>query len=150
MERLIHYFRMAATSAALPESMFFRKGLPVPKLARYQGYSVRKAQSLGGMARQGHAFTVMLWERLDGNQAAVIVQMIEAAESTGGGVGRGVIYQTLPKTSGGASGVWIDVHGYAIMPEFVPDPDSDGKSFSNVELRLNNVTIDNEPSTVMT
>lgn len=138
-------FRLATSEAGLTN--FFILGLPRPQLAQFSDHSARRPQDQGGVARLGYNVASLLFVRLSLRQARAIDALILAAEATGGS-GNGTLYLTLPKTL--ASNVWIDVSGIAERPDWanLVDPDSDGRSYANVELRLNNATIVNDPSTV--
>lgn len=140
-------FRLATSQAGLVGANFFILGLPAPQVAFYNDHSATRPQAQGGMARHGYNNAQLLWTRLWVHEAAIIERAIETAEAAGG-VGNGTLYLTLPKTL--ASPVWIDISGIAIRPDWsnLVDPESEGRSYANVVLRLNNAAILNEPSTV--
>ena len=142
------FYRVGTSSGTLENGNFFVRGLPPPRQAIYNDHTVRRAQGAGGQSRQGYNNAEVLWERLDSQQANAIRELIETAETTGG-QGNGTLWLTLPNTTAGTSGVaWIDVSGIAVMPEWVPTEQGHGVAYENVVLRLNDCTIEAEPSTV--
>jgi hypothetical protein len=140
-------FRIATSLAGLETGNFFVLGLPAPQIAFFNDHSTTRSQAQGGTARLGYNVASVLWPRLSMVEASIIQKMIEAVEATGG-EGNGTLYLTLPKTL--ASGVWIDISGIAKRPDWanLVDPDSEGQSYANVRLDLNDCTIEAEPSTV--
>ena len=143
------YFRIATSLAGLENGNFFVLGLPEPVDADYNDHTTRRPQGGGGESRQGYNNAFVLWDRLDSQQANVLEDLILTAEVTGG-QGNGTIYLTLVNTTAGSSGVaWIDISGVAIMPEWTPTPRTFGKAYDNVVLRLNDCTIEAEPSSVL-
>lgn len=140
-------FRIATSLAGLATGNFFVLGLPTPQIAFFNDHSVTRPQAQGGVARLGYNVASILWARLSMVEASIIEAMIDTAEAAGG-VGNGTLYLTLPKTL--ASTVWIDISGRAKRPDWanLVDPDSEGRSYSNVRLDLGNCTIESEPSSV--
>lgn len=129
---------------------FLARGLPPPELPIFEPFSTRRPASQGGESRQGYKSISLLWNRLDALQAYVLYTIIAAAEATGG-QGNGTLWLTLPRTDGSAPGSnWVDVSGIVSLPRFEPDPQSDGRTYPNVVLRLNAVVIQNEPSNIFT
>lgn len=140
-------FRIATSLAGLETGNFFVLDLPTPQIAFYNDHSTTRSQAQGGTARLGYNVASLLWPRLSMVEASIIQVMIKAAEAAGG-VGNGTLYLTLPKTL--ASSVWIDISGIVKRPDWanLVDPDSEGQSYANVRLDLNNCTTLAEPSTV--
>lgn len=140
-------FRIATSLAGLETSNFFVLGLPTPQIAFFNDHSTTRSQAQGGTARLGYSVAGLLWPRLSMVEASIIQVMIDVAEAAGG-VGNGTLYLTLPKTL--ASAVWIDISGKAKRPDWanLVDPDSEGRSYANVRLDLNNAIVESEPSTV--
>lgn len=140
-------FRIATSLAGLETGNFFVLDLPTPQLAFFNDHSTTRSQAQGGTARLGYSVASLLWPRLSMVEASIIQKMIEAVEAVGG-EGNGALYLTLPKTLAG--NVWIDISGKAKRPDWanLVDPDSEGQSYANVRLDLNNCTIEAEPSTV--
>ena len=142
------YYRVATSEAGLDTGYFLARGLPPPDLVTFDSFSTRRPASQGGESRQGYRSCSVLWNRLDSLQASIIYDIIEAAETTGG-EGNGTLWLTLPRTDGSAVGQnWVDVSGIALLPAFETEPQSNGRSYPNVVLRLNNVTVQNEPSNI--
>lgn len=142
-------YRIATTQAGLETGYFLAYDIPMPELVSFQPFTNRRPQSTGGQARQGYLFCTLLWSRLDAGQAYIIEALIEAAETTGG-IGNGTLYLTLPRADASAGGVnWVDVSGIAVMPQWETEQQSHGQTYSNVQLRLNNVTVESEPSSAV-
>lgn len=128
---------------------FVARGLPPADLATFQEYTSRRPQSTGGQARQGYANMSVLWDSLTALQAYTLRKLIDDAETTGGS-GNGTLWLTVPQSDASSPGQgWVDVSGIAIMPDWEPVQDSHGTLYENVVLRLNNVTVENDPSTVL-
>jgi hypothetical protein len=141
-----HRYRLSLSEAGLSTgSNFFILQLPRPDLVTYADHAARFPAGRGGESRQGFESVSLLWNRLSASQAATLRRFIEAAEATGG-QGNGTLYLTLPKANAGGQ-YWIDVSGVALMPEWTPEG-SEAQGYANVLLRLNAVTVENEPSTV--
>lgn len=143
------FYRIAITLAGLEKGAnFFLLGLPKPDQVSFNDHAVRRPQGGGGEGRHGHSNIRLLWLRFLAEQANVLRTLIEAAEVTGG-QGNGTIYLTLPKTIATSAGVaWVDISGIAIMPPWETLASTDGLVYENVILRLNDVTVEAEPSTV--
>jgi hypothetical protein len=144
-------FRMATALADLAQGAnFFVLGIREPTLAYFVDHVVRYSQSRGGQARQGYNQATLFWDELNPAEAAVIKAKIEAAEALTE-PGNGTLYVTLPKNDASShSPGWVDVSGVAVMPQWVPEQNSKGWIFSNVTLLLNNVTVETEPSSLVT
>lgn len=145
------YYRIGLTLAGLEKGAnFFVLGLPPPNLSTFQPDSVRQPGGQGGERRQGFIQVSLLWLELTLDQGFIIYDLITQAEATGG-QGNGTLYMTVPRLDGSAGGVsWVDVSGVGVMPQFAVLQDTRGLLYENVVLRLNNVTVEASPSTVMT
>lgn len=142
------YYRIATSEAGLATGYIFARGLPPPDLVTFDPFSVRRPASQGGESRQGYKSVSLLWNKLDSKQASVIYNLISTAEASSG-EGNGTLWATLPKVDGASPGInWIDVSGIALLPTFETEPQSNGQTYPNVVLRLNNVTVENEPSNI--
>lgn len=142
------YYRVATSEAGLDTGYFVARGLPPPDLVTFEPFSTRRPASQGGESRQGYRSCSVLWNRLDSLQATAIYTLIETAETTSG-EGNGTLWMTLPRADASAPGVnWVDVSGIALLPNFETEPQSNGQTYPNVVLRLNDVTIQNEPSNI--
>lgn len=142
------FYRIATSSAGLATGNFVVWGLPTPDASPFRDHTTRSQQGGGGEGRHGHNNAEILWNRLTAELAKVIQDLIETAEVTGG-QGNGTLHATLPKglaKSDGAS--WIDISGVAIMPQWEPTRRLDGLAYDNVILRLNDCTVEADPSTV--
>jgi hypothetical protein len=141
-----HRYRLATTEAGLATGAnFFILGLPRPDLVTYADHAARFPAGRGGESRQGFEGVSVLWNRLSASQAATLRRKIEAAEVTGG-AGNGTLYLTLPSANAGGLH-WLDVSGIALMPEWTPEG-GEAQGYANVLLRLNAVTVENDPSNV--
>lgn len=142
------YYRVATTEVGLNTGYFVGRGLPPPDLVTFEPFSTRRPASQGGESRQGYKSCSILWNRLDALQANIIYELIATVEAASG-EGNGTLWLTLPRVDGSAPGInWVDVSGIAQLPAFETEPQSDGWTYPNVILRLNNVTIENEPSNI--
>ena len=140
------YLRIATTEAGLATGNFHVRGLPEPATIILVDHSVKQPQSTGGMARHGYHHASVIWERLTGTQANAIRALIETAEATYG-QGNGTLWLTLPRTTGEESGLdLVDISGKAHMPDLQP---ATVGLYTGVTLTINNVTVENEPSTVL-
>lgn len=142
-------FRISSSLSGLATGSFVAKGLPEPHIAFYQGFTVRVAQGLGGEGRHGYITAFIQWEEMVRHQAAFIQGLVAAAEVTAG-VGNATLYLTLPRTDAISAGTaWIDISGKVKMPQWVTEPWTQGFIYQPVTLSFNNVTVENEPSTVL-
>lgn len=141
-------YRIALTQAGLETGYFLALGLPPVDLVQFQPFANRKPQSLGGQARQGYISCSLFWSRLDAIQANILQGLITAAE-TSDGDGNGTLYLTLPRTDASAAGLWIDVSGIAVMPEWVGVAQGNGLVYENVTLSFNNLTVEASPSSAV-
>lgn len=143
-------YRIATTLAGLASGWFFvKRRLDEPQRVFFQPYSVQRPQRRGGEARHGFSQTSLLWKELIASQANFLWSLITAAEVTDG-VGNGTIFLTVPRTDASSSGVsWVDISGIVAMPDFQIVDFTHGLKYANVLLKLNDVTIENEPSTVL-
>lgn len=140
----LFYWRIATTSGGLTTGHFFARKLPPPSLPVYLDYSVKAPQSQGGLTRQGYSNVRILWNEMDGLQLKALKTLVEA------GITAGSLYLTVDRADGsGIANDFIDVHGLPQPLEYQPVQDARGMVFSNVVLLVNNLTIDNDPSTVL-
>lgn len=138
-------FRLATTEAGLELGFVYGMGIPAPS-SDYKAYSTKNGKSTGGEARAGYKNATWQWTGLTPSQAHNITAVVEAAITAGG-----TIYATLPRANGENSGLdWVDVSAQAAYPDVVAMQGAmNGYSLQSVTLRLNNITIINEPSTVV-
>lgn len=133
-----------ATASDLSKAYFFVIGLPTPVAFDYEGHTERTPQSTGGEKRQGYKTLSVVWSMLTARQSYRLKQLLEVviAAST-------PLYMTIPRQDGDAclDQDWIDISGTPIMPKFASPPNSRGVIHSPVELRINNITIENDPAT---
>ncbi len=136
------YWRLSATST-LTRRNLFALGLPPVNLGDYKTYSELVPQSQGGQARQGYINTRMLWDEMDFLQLKILNGIVEAAITAGS------IYATVPKDNGtGLVNAFIDLHGTPLPLTWEPVSNGRGVVYSNIELTINNITVDSDPSTV--
>jgi len=142
------YYRIATSEAGLDTGYLLARGLPPPDLVTFEPFSTRRPASQGGESRQGYLSCSVLWNRLDSLQANALYEIIATAEASDG-EGNATIWMTLPRADASAPGVnWIDVSGIVSLPNFETEPGSDGATYPNVIVRLNDVTVENEPSNI--
>ena len=140
------YWRIAATSAALPTSHFFALGLPPPNTLVYKGYTQMYPQSKGALSRQGYKNIVILWDSMDFVQLRTLTRIVEAAIASA----TGIIYATIERGDGSKLlNDFIDVSGTCQPLTFTPVSNGRGVMFQNVTLTLQNIVITNDPSTAL-
>lgn len=143
-------YRVASSLAGLATGHFFvGNRLDQPQRVFFRPYSVQRLQRRGGEVRHGFSQTSLLWKDLLAPQVNFLWELITAVEVTDG-VGNGTLFFTVPRVDASSSGVsWIDISGIVIMPDFQISDFSHGLIYTNILLKLNDVTIENEPSTVL-
>lgn len=141
-------FRMATTELGLEKGYLFLRKVPTPNRADYKDYSAKFDQSVGGQARHGYKNVTILWTSLTPLQVNKIKAMITAVKA-----GNDLIYLTIDRNNGDSLNYdWIDVSGYPHQIDPEEDGDlvgSQGRAFRNIQLFVNNLTIINDPSTVV-
>jgi len=144
------YYRIGTSAATLATGgNLFARGLPIPRQAIYNDHSGRRPMGQGGEGRHGYINASLLWDALTVDQASIIRALIATAETSSGN-GNGTLWATIPKTTAQSSGIeWIDVSGIAIMPQWIPEERVHGLVYENVVLRLNDCTVEAEPSTIL-
>lgn len=144
-----NYYRISTSLAGLATGWFIALGLPEPQTPFYQPFSVRVPQGLGGEGRHGYNNAFLTWDELTREQAAIVQSLVITTEAVLG-VGNGILYITMPRTDASSSGgAWIDVSGKVKMPEWRTETWSQGIIYQPATLSLNNVTVENEPSTAL-
>ena len=146
----IYKFRLAISLANLQGGgwTFLNLCIPVPSFFHFADHTVRRSASRGGQSRLGYSYYEMTWDfNLLPEAAKAIRDLITEAETTSG-VGNGTLYFTAPRTDAVSSGLmYIDGHGIAQMPDFsTPPKEAGGLAYQGIILRINNVTIDNQPA----
>jgi hypothetical protein len=137
------YWRLSAT-ATLTNKNFFVLGLPPVNLPSYLTYTQLIPQSQGGQSRQGYINTTLLWDDMTGLQFYTLTTIVEAA------ITAGAIYATVPKSNGtGILNDFVDISGVANPLTWQPIANARGVVYSNVTLKINNITVTNDPSTVL-
>lgn len=138
-------FRLSVTEAGLDQGFLYSMGVPAPS-NDYRSYSTKNGKSTGGEARAGYKNDTWQWTNLTPTQAYNITVIIEAAITAGG-----TVCATLPRHNGENSGIdWIDVSAQAAYPEITQIQGvMNGYMLQAVTLRLNNITIINDPSDVV-
>ena len=142
----MNLYRMALTENGLETGFLQAIGIPKPSNT-YKGYTTQLPQSTGGQKRLGYKNDTWQWVSLTPTQANEICSLVESALS-----GNGVIYITMPRANGENAGMdWIDAYGIPVYPEIVPiqEPKANGLVLQSLILKINNITIVNEPSTAV-
>lgn len=137
------YWRLSANST-LARKHFFALGLPPVNTPDYKSYSERLPQGQGGQTRQGYKNVALLWDSLDHIQMRTLTRIVEAA------ILAGSIYATIDKADGtGLANSFIDCHGQPFPLEYTPISNARGVVYQNVTLRINNITVDADPSALV-
>lgn len=142
-------WRLATTLTGLEMGYLICIGLPIPIIPGFQDWSVTVPTGTGGAARQGYTQFSLAWRALNRAQAEVLRDLIEAAETLGGGNGRGTLYATIPRANPKTGQYMIDVSGRVAMPAWASIRDSNGTGYENILLPFNNVTIERTVSTAV-
>ena len=136
------YWRISTTST-LARKNFFLLGLPPPQTPVFETYSQLVPQSQGGQSRQGYINATLLFESLDRYQAFVLNQIVETVLTAGT-----ELYMTIDYADGTyLPGTFADVRGTPWPLVLQPIANSQGVMYSNVELKLNNITVVAVPAT---
>lgn len=140
----ITYWRIAATSGALPMGRFFALGLPPPNTPLYRPFTATLPQTKGGMSRQGYNNIAILWNDMDFEQLRTLRKIVEA------GITGGVIYATIDRNYGDKLlNDFIDISGMPQPLTFTPIENTRGVMVQNINLVITNITITADPSTVL-
>lgn len=145
MPTTFYNWRAAATRAALARSAFPFVGLPPPIQYFPKDYSVKTSDSQGGMHRDGYMTYELLWTRLVVDQNAVIHRIYSDAVA-GDGLFRltGLWWDTVNPALR-----WVDLEGYPDLSDPSPNPPSFASGvqvFGTIKLKLNNVSLYNDPA----
>lgn len=136
-------WRLSDTSTLTRQNLFVL-GLPPVNLGDYKTYSELVPQSQGGQVRQGYRYVTLLWNELTASQFRTLTRIVELA------IVAGTIYGTVDKADGtGLINSFIDIAGIPTPLTWQPVADARGVVYQNVELRINNVTVTADPSTVV-
>lgn len=140
-------FRIALTEAALTRGFLFSLPSPMPT-AEYRSFTEVIPQSVGGNTRQGYKSVTLQWQQVTPTQMQPITDMVETAQGN-----NAQIYVTFPRGDSSNSGLdWVDASGYPQYPEIVVSEQQglSGLVLVSYVLKINNLTIINEPSTAVT
>lgn len=141
-------FRMATSELLLEKGYLFLRKVPTPNRSDYKDYSAKFEQSVGGQARHGYKNVTILWTNLDAYQTYQVKNMLNTVLA-----GNEIVYLTIDRNNGDSMSYdWIDVSGYPHQIDPEEDGDlvgSQGRAFRNIQLFVNNLTIINDPSTVV-
>jgi hypothetical protein len=138
------YWRLATSSGGLAKGNFFVLGLPPPNTPNYQPYTQIFPQSQGGQTQQGYENLAVLWDDMDYIALKALSDIVDAALTAG------TIYITFDRAHGiKLANDFVDASGKPGILEFQPISNGRGVVAANVVLRVNNLTILNDPSTVL-
>jgi hypothetical protein len=137
------------SEAGLAYSSFYLRGVPVPSIAGFYDNSGETFNSFGAQLVHGYLRLEMIWERFNNVQWNIVYEAIEAAKVAA----EPVLYMTVDRSDGShAIPYWIDIKGYPHrqLDQVDPGPLIGRQKrvhvYNNVILRLNNVSIINDPS----
>ena len=138
-------YRLSTSEAGLEQGFLYALGVFSPTNT-YRAYSTKIGKSTGGETRQGYKNDTWQWINLTPTQLHHVIDIVETA-LTGGGI----IYATLPRANGENGGLdWVDVSAQVSYPDITPmQGGANGYMLQSVTLRLNNIAIINDPSTVV-
>jgi hypothetical protein len=139
-------YRIGATESGLQLGHFFVWGIPYPDLAIFKNFSTSVNEAGGGESQHGFATVELTWNVLTMPQAKTIRDFIETVLAVGGG---GDLYLTVDLSTNGnyAWGTWADIKGKPYRPLLVPTSGSQGLRIEDFTLKVNNVSIVNNPAT---
>lgn len=130
-------FWRISTTSTLTGQNFFLLGLPIPQTPNLQQFSALVPQSQGGQSRQGYVNLTLLWSELDRFQAVTLKSLVDTVLTAGT-----PLYLTVDFSDGTyGPGRFADVSGTPIPLTLIPTGNSQQFMYSNVELKLNNVTV---------
>ena len=135
------YWRLSATST-LTRRNLFALGLPPPNTPVYLTYSELVSQSQGGLAQQGYINADLLWSELTATQLKILNGIVDAA------ILAGIIYGTVDKANGTGINSFVDISGVPHPLTYETINDARGIVYRNVELRINNISVTADPSSV--
>ena len=143
---MINLYRLATTELGLETGFLYSHGVFKPSNG-YTAYSTKVASSVGGQNRAGFKNDTWQWLGLTPTQVFQITQIVEDSLANFSGL----IYATLPKANGENSGQsWVDVSAQVTYPEVLQVTGAlNGLVLQSTILNLNNITIINDPSTVV-
>jgi hypothetical protein len=140
-----NYLWRISTTSSLTNRHFFAYGIPAPDNILYKTFSERVPQSQGGETQQGYFNLQMEWDVLLPTQAYILRSLIQTVLTAGTD-----IYLTVDRANGqGFENDFIDIHGKATMPDFDSIPRTKNNAYAGVVWRVNNIAVDNDPSTVL-
>jgi hypothetical protein len=138
------YYRLAFTESGLGKGYLFSRGLPPPSTVTFKDFSGEYSQSDGGKVQHGYLSVVLMWNVLTYTQS---YQLRKYTNSS-------VLYATIDRNNGTKPGRdWVDVRGVPLPMNIERDrgiAGSIGGATINVTLTINNLTIVNDPSSVIT
>lgn len=139
-------WRISTTEAGLARGNFFIWELPPPSLPDYQNFSERVPEAEGGEATVGYAKLELTWENVSPHVLRTLRRLVQTSLD-----GTKDLYLTIDRSNGEGSGYdWVDVKGIPHIPEKRVGRNSSGSRgtfLSSVLLRVNNITIVNDPAT---
>jgi hypothetical protein len=136
-------YRLATSLADLTRGALKARGLPPPDLPDYKDFSARVNRNDGGQALRGFNYVSWLWDELTLAQAADLVRLAETALDAGT-----PLYLTIDLGWGGrySRGRWVDVSGTPVVPQVTPVAKRGAWIAQNVELRVVDLTVENDPA----
>lgn len=139
----LKYWRLSSTSTLTNQNLFVLK-IPPPSLPDYKDYTQKLPRSQGGLARQGYRNITLLWDLMTFEQFRILTSIVEAAISAG------TIYATIDRGDGsGLLNDFIDILGVPQPLEHTMISQARGTVHQNVVLTITNITITDNPSTVL-
>lgn len=134
------YWRIATSLAGLTKGHLFARGLPPPDTTRYLDYSEKLLLGQGGKDKQGFINLTLQWDDLDFLQGKVLRALVDAGTT---------LYLTVDRSDGtGLLNDFIDISGRPDLSDLVPTRKSRGIIYPGVELFVNNITVENDPSNI--
>lgn len=136
--------RLSLSEASLPNGYIVHRKIQVPQVINYRGFSGLFSQSLGGNVGHGYKTVVFTWTNINHITSYRIKKFVDDAKS-----GSGLLYATVPYNDGSTlSRVFIDISG---VPQIIDIAEAGnfsnvGVYFPSLELKLNAVTILNNPA----
>lgn len=133
-------YRISSEPADLSRNFLFLLRVPPPTVVQYKDHSVRSPKGDGGESRHGYKSVELTWDRLDLNQFRRLKSKIDYTAD---------VYLTFPMLNGEREGMgWVDGYGKPSLSDPVPLSPLTGKVavYANITLRVNNVTIINDPA----
>ena len=140
----IHKVRLSLTELGLSTGYLYLRKIQPPNLIQYSGFTDLVTVGDSGQSRQGFANAILTWTNPSAKTVYYIRKYVDDSLS-----GSRLLYATIPLNDGSTFyRQFIDISGVplVISAQETGQFGSRGIAFNAIELKLNNVTILNNPA----